>query len=65
MIYPDSDSGLRAAGEIPIYDMKGMTLRHITKTVLTTLRTYMKFTQVGLAFILFFILPDCYLFFIL
>lgn len=32
-------------GEIPIFDMKGFTLKHLTKVVLSTLRIYMKFTQ--------------------
>lgn len=33
-------------GDIPIFDMSGFTYRHITKLSLSTLRCYMKFTQV-------------------
>ncbi|KAH8289356.1 hypothetical protein KR054_004188 [Drosophila jambulina] len=32
-------------GEIPIFDMAGYTLRHLTKTALGALRVYMKFVQ--------------------
>ncbi|KAM7347102.1 alpha-tocopherol transfer protein [Cochliomyia hominivorax] len=32
-------------GEIPIFDMSGYSLRHLTKTVLSSLRIYMKFVQ--------------------
>ncbi|KAH8294540.1 hypothetical protein KR044_007736 [Drosophila immigrans] len=32
-------------GEIPIFDMAGYTLRHLTKTALSSLRVYMKFVQ--------------------
>lgn len=31
--------------EVPIFDMNGYTLRHLTKTVLGVLRIYMKFVQ--------------------
>ena len=33
-------------GDIPIYDMSGYSLKHLTKITLSTLRCYMKFTQV-------------------
>lgn len=33
-------------GEIPIFDMTGFSVKHITKVVLSTLRLYMKYTQV-------------------
>jgi hypothetical protein len=33
------------AGDIPVFDMHGLTYRHITKISLSTLRCYMKFTQ--------------------
>lgn len=33
-------------GEIPIFDMAGFSLRHLTKVVLSSLRCYMKYTQV-------------------
>ena len=32
-------------GEIPIFDMSGYSLKHLTKTVLSSLRIYMKFVQ--------------------
>lgn len=32
-------------GEIPVFDMAGYTLRHLTKTALGALRVYMKFVQ--------------------
>lgn len=34
------------SGEIPIFDMAGFTWRHATKVVISTLRVYMKYTQV-------------------
>ncbi|EDW06512.1 alpha-tocopherol transfer protein-like isoform X1 [Drosophila mojavensis] len=37
--------GRLSDGEIPIFDMAGYSLRHITKTVLSSLRVYMKFVQ--------------------
>ncbi|KRF80753.1 alpha-tocopherol transfer protein isoform X8 [Drosophila virilis] len=37
--------GRLSDGEIPIFDMAGYTLRHLTKTVLSSLRVYMKFVQ--------------------
>lgn len=33
------------AGEVPIFDMTGYTLRHVARTALSTLRIYMKFIQ--------------------
>lgn len=33
-------------GEVPIFDMAGFTVRHITCVVLSVLRIYMKYTQV-------------------
>lgn len=32
-------------GEAPIFDMKGMSYRHLTKLVFSTLKMYMKYTQ--------------------
>lgn len=43
-ITDDSDAEL-SDGEIPIFDMHGYSLRHLTKTVLSSLRVYMKFVQ--------------------
>ncbi|KAH8386520.1 hypothetical protein KR093_001035 [Drosophila rubida] len=37
--------GRLSDGEIPIFDMAGYTLRHLTKTALSALRVYMKFVQ--------------------
>lgn len=37
-------------GEIPIFDMAGFTLRHLTKVVLSSLRCYMKYTQVKILY---------------
>lgn len=34
-------------GEIPIFDMQGFTIKHLTKVVLSVLRIYMKYTQVN------------------
>lgn len=34
-----------ADGEIPIFDMSGMSLQHLTKVTLPTLRKYMMYTQ--------------------
>lgn len=34
-------------GDIPIFDMTGFSYKHIMKLSLTTLRCYMKFTQVS------------------
>lgn len=34
------------SGEIPIFDMAGFSWRHATKVVISTLRVYMKYTQV-------------------
>lgn len=33
-------------GEVPIFDMAGFGLRHVTCVVLSVLRIYMKYTQV-------------------
>lgn len=38
-------------GEVPIFDMAGFTVRHITCVVLSVLRVYMKYTQVRIKFI--------------
>lgn len=32
-------------GDIPVFDMEGVTYRHLTKVTLSSLRCYMKFTQ--------------------
>lgn len=42
------DPNVLTDGEIPIFDMKGLTLRHLTKVILSTLRLYMKYTQVSI-----------------
>lgn len=34
-----------SSGEIPIFDMTNITLRHFTKLVLSTLRLFMKYSQ--------------------
>lgn len=39
-----------ADGEIPIFDMTNITLRHFTKIVFSTLRLFMKYSQEGLRF---------------
>lgn len=39
------DDGGITDGEIPIFDMTGFSLKHITKIVLSSLRVYMKYTQ--------------------
>ena len=41
----DDFEGEMSEGEIPIFDMAGYSLRHLTKTVLSSLRVYMKFVQ--------------------
>lgn len=46
LITPDDNEGGISDGEIPIFDMNGFSLRHITRVVLSTLRCYMKYTQV-------------------
>lgn len=45
LITPDQN-GL-TDGEIPVFDMAGFSLRHLTKVVLSSLRCYMKYTQVS------------------
>lgn len=32
-------------GEVPIFDMAGFSLRHVARTVFSSLRVYMKFVQ--------------------
>lgn len=34
-------------GEVPVFDMAGYSLRHVTCVVLSVLRIYMKYTQVS------------------
>lgn len=34
-------------GDIPIYDMGGVKFRHVTKTVISVLEVFMKYTQVS------------------
>ena len=41
------DPKILTDGEIPIFDMKGLTLKHLTKVILSTLRLYMRYTQVS------------------
>lgn len=36
-------------GEVPIFDMKGFTLKHLTKVVILTLKIYFKYLQVRFA----------------
>lgn len=55
---PDDCNNGVADGEIPIFDMNGCTFRHLTKLVLSSLRVYLKYTQVN-------ILMFCYIVFIL
>ncbi|SPP77727.1 blast:Alpha-tocopherol transfer protein [Drosophila guanche] len=43
--FATENDGRMSDGEIPIFDMAGYTLRHLTKTVLSSLRVYMKFVQ--------------------
>ncbi|EDW75104.1 uncharacterized protein Dwil_GK19881 [Drosophila willistoni] len=43
--FATENDGRLSDGEIPIFDMAGYTLRHLTKTVLSSLRCYMKFVQ--------------------
>ncbi|XP_058821159.1 alpha-tocopherol transfer protein isoform X2 [Topomyia yanbarensis] len=40
-----SDVPMNNGGDIPIFDMQGFTLRHLTKVVLSSMRVYMKYTQ--------------------
>lgn len=44
------DVPMNNGGDIPIFDMTGFTLRHLTKVILSTLRVYMKYTQVIILF---------------
>lgn len=39
------DKNVLSDGEIPIFDMAGFSLRHLTKLVLSSMRIYMKYTQ--------------------
>ncbi|XP_017055125.1 alpha-tocopherol transfer protein [Drosophila ficusphila] len=43
--FATEDEERLSEGEIPIFDMAGYTLRHLTKTALGALRVYMKFVQ--------------------
>ncbi|KAG5680463.1 hypothetical protein PVAND_009971 [Polypedilum vanderplanki] len=44
----DDDLPLKInCGDIPIFDMTGLSYRHLTKLSLSTLRCYMRFTQEG------------------
>lgn len=45
LITPDPN-GIITEGEIPIFDMRGFSLKHLTKVVLSSLRIYLKYTQV-------------------
>ncbi|XP_067635502.1 alpha-tocopherol transfer protein isoform X2 [Eurosta solidaginis] len=40
-----TDEAGMSDGEVPIFDMAGYTLRHMTRTVFSSLRIYMKFVQ--------------------
>ncbi|XP_037934959.1 alpha-tocopherol transfer protein-like [Teleopsis dalmanni] len=40
----EDEAGM-ANGEVPIFDMAGFSLRHLTKVVFSSLRIYMKFVQ--------------------
>lgn len=48
LAHPDqaNEGDFVCSGEIPIFDMAGFTWRHATKVVISTLRVYMKYTQV-------------------
>lgn len=39
------DRKILSDGEVPIFDMKGMSYRHLPKLVFSTLKMYMKYTQ--------------------
>lgn len=41
----NSETGI-GDGEIPIFDMKGFTLKHLTKVTILTLKVYFKYLQV-------------------
>lgn len=48
LIHPDPNPELpegMADGEIPIFDMKGVTIWHVLKASLSTIRLYFKYTQ--------------------
>jgi hypothetical protein len=45
MVNADPDPENLADGEVPIFDMKGVTIWHILKVNLSTLRLYFKYTQ--------------------
>lgn len=44
---PDTNNNGITDGEIPVFDMAGLSLKHLTRVVLGTLRVYMKYTQVS------------------
>lgn len=47
-----TEANIIESGEIPIFDMAGFSLRHLTRVVLSTLRVYMKYTQVSADYII-------------
>lgn len=45
LVTPDPDPENLAAGEVPIFDMKGISVWHLLKVTLSTLRLYFKYAQ--------------------
>lgn len=45
LVTPDPDPANLAEGEVPIFDMKGVTVWHLLKISLSTLRLYFKYAQ--------------------
>ncbi|KAH8261761.1 hypothetical protein KR038_007975, partial [Drosophila bunnanda] len=48
-VTPDdpANAGVMSDGEVQIFDMKGTTMRHISRLTISTLRAYIKFLQVA------------------
>lgn len=44
----DPEIGI-GTGEVPIFDMRGFSLKHLTKVTLLTLKVYFKFLQVRIS----------------
>lgn len=45
LVSPDPDPDNMADGEVPIFDMKGVSIWHLLKVTLSTLRLYFKYAQ--------------------
>lgn len=45
LVSPDPNPGDLADGEVPIFDMRGVTIWHLLKVNLSTLRLYFKYAQ--------------------